>query len=71
VPLSVKGQKDTILRLPLWLMGPRKSPQQMRAELPEYMQLTTGYDEQLSPLILKNNTAARQQGEGEQHETDE
>lgn len=71
VPLSVKGQKDTILRLPLWLMGPRKSPQQMRAELPEYMQLTTGYDEQLSPLILKNNTAARQQAEGEQHETDE
>lgn len=71
VPLSVKGQKDTILRLPLWLMGPRKSPQQMRAEMPEYMQITTGYDEQLSPLILKNNTAARQRAEGEQHEANE
>lgn len=70
VPLSVKGQKDTILRLPLWLMPPRKSPQQMRAELPKYMQVTTGYDEQLSPLILQNNNAARQQAEGEQHETD-
>ncbi|SDL05335.1 spore germination protein [Paenibacillus jilunlii] len=53
VPLSVKGQKDTILRLPLWLMTPRKSPQQMRAELPEFMRLTTGNEELLAPLIGK------------------
>ncbi|CQR55328.1 spore germination protein [Paenibacillus riograndensis] len=53
VPLSVKGQKDTILRLPLWLMTPRKSPQQMRAEQPEFMRLTTGNEELLAPLIGK------------------
>ncbi|WNS45764.1 spore germination protein [Paenibacillus sp. MMS20-IR301] len=71
VPLSVKGQKDTLLRLPLWVMGSGKSPQQIRAEMPEYMRVTTGYDEQLSPLILKNNSAAGQQAEGEDHETNE
>ncbi|QQZ60171.1 spore germination protein [Paenibacillus sonchi] len=53
VPLSVKGQKDTILRLPLWLMTPRKSPQQMRAEQPEFMRLTTGNEELLAPWIGK------------------
>ncbi|MEC0173082.1 spore germination protein [Paenibacillus graminis] len=53
VPLSVKGQKDTFLRLPVWLMTPRKSPQQMRAEQPEFMRLTTGNEELLAPLIGK------------------
>ncbi|WP_379141636.1 spore germination protein [Paenibacillus sp. sgz500992] len=57
VPLSIKGQKDTILRLPLWLMRPSKSPQQMRAELPDYMRVTTGHDSELAPLILKDNAA--------------
>ncbi|WP_339225857.1 spore germination protein [Paenibacillus sp. FSL H7-0357] len=57
VPLSIKGQKDTILRLPLWLMRPSKSPQQMRAELPDYMRVTTGHDSELAPLILKDNDA--------------
>ncbi|MNC60481.1 Spore germination protein A1 [compost metagenome] len=57
VPLSVKGQKDTILRLPIWLMSPRKSPQQMRAELPEYMRLTTGHEELLAPLIGKDDNS--------------
>lgn len=57
VPLSIKGQKDTILRLPLWLMRPSKSPQQMRAELPDYMRVTTGHDSELAPLILKENDA--------------
>lgn len=57
VPLSVKGQKDTILRLPLWLMTPRKSPQQMRAEQPEFMRLTTGNEELLAPWIGKADNA--------------
>lgn len=59
VPLSVKGQKDTILRLPLWQMRPSKSPQQMRAEMPDYMRVTTGHDSELAPLILKGNDAKR------------
>ncbi|MNI40534.1 hypothetical protein D3C73_947590 [compost metagenome] len=34
-------------------MTPRKSPQQMRAEQPEFMRLTTGNEELLAPLIGK------------------
>lgn len=68
VPLSVKGHKDTLLRLPLWLVGPDKPPEQMRAELPEYMRLNTGHEEQLAPLIHKNNKAAGQRAEEESHE---
>lgn len=68
VPLSVNGQKDTILRLPLWIVGRDKTPKQMSKELPEYMQLTTGHDGQLPPLILKNDTAAKQKMEGENNE---
>lgn len=47
VPLSIKGHKDTLLRMPLWLSGPDKPPAQMRAEMPDYMLLTTGHEEQL------------------------
>lgn len=38
-------------------MRPSKSPQQMRAELPDYMRVTTGHDSELAPLILKENDA--------------
>ncbi|MEK5032748.1 spore germination protein [Paenibacillus sp. FSL R7-0302] len=55
VPLSIKGQKDTLLRLPLWLNGADKPPAQMREEMPDYMLLTTGHEEQLPPLIRKNS----------------
>ncbi|SET37067.1 spore germination protein [Paenibacillus sp. NFR01] len=55
VPISVKGQKDTILRLPMWMMESHKSPQQMRAELPEYMRLNTGHEEEIAPLIRSND----------------
>lgn len=60
IPPSVKGQKDTLLRLPLWVIGPNKPPEQLRKELPEYAQLTTGHKEQMAPLIRRT--------EEEQHE---
>ncbi|MHA6532505.1 spore germination protein [Paenibacillus sp. BAC0078] len=69
VPLSVKGQKDTILRMPLWLMSPRKSPQQMRAELPKFMRVTTGNEEALAPPIRENKTAGKS-GTGDQPDED-
>lgn len=68
VPVSFKGQKDTILRLPLWMMGPKQSPKQMREELPKYMKLTTGNEAGLPPVILKNNKKAKAEDEGEEHE---
>ncbi|MEK3835325.1 MULTISPECIES: spore germination protein [unclassified Paenibacillus] len=55
VPLSIKGHKDTLFRMPLWLTGPDKPPAQMREEMPDYMLLTTGHEEQLPPLIRKNS----------------
>ncbi|MBP2112301.1 spore germination protein [Paenibacillus silagei] len=54
VPLSIKGHKDTLFRMPLWLNGADKPPAQMREEMPDYMLLTTGHEEQLPPLIRKN-----------------
>ncbi|ASA26257.1 spore germination protein [Paenibacillus donghaensis] len=60
VPLSVKGQKDTLLRFPIWLMKPDKSPQQMMKELPLYMKVTTGNESEIAPSIRKKS---EQQGE--------
>ncbi|MEK3794061.1 spore germination protein [Paenibacillus sp. FSL R7-0204] len=57
VPLSIKGQKDTLFRMPLWLIGPDMPPAEMRGEMPHYMLLTTGHEEQLPPLIRKNSRA--------------
>lgn len=61
VPLSVKGQKDTLLRLPLWLMKPGKSPEQLRKEMPAYKRVTTGHEAALAPLIRNNDAAGRQE----------
>ncbi|MEK4043222.1 spore germination protein [Paenibacillus sp. FSL H8-0048] len=63
VPLSIKGQKDTLFRMPLWLIGPDKPPAQMREEMPDYMLLTTGHEEQLPPLIRKNARAKEENRE--------
>lgn len=64
-PMSLKGQKDTILRFPLWMMmRPKKSPEQLRDELPQYMKVTAGHDEALPPLILKSSKGGKPQGEG-------
>lgn len=68
VPMSMKGQKDTILRLPLWLMGGKKSSQQMRAEIPEYMRVTKGHESALSPLILKNPNERNPSEEGDSYD---
>ncbi|MNW68003.1 hypothetical protein D3C74_466900 [compost metagenome] len=57
-------KKDTILRLPVWLMEPGKSPQQIRAEMPEFMKVTTGHASELAPLIRKNDDSGKQQEEG-------
>ncbi|KWX87207.1 hypothetical protein AMQ83_14475, partial [Paenibacillus riograndensis] len=46
-------QEPTTLRRPLLLMTTRKSPQQMRAEPPEFLRLTTENEELLAPLIGK------------------
>lgn len=63
VPLSIKSQKDTLFRLPLWLMGPDKPPAQMREEMPDYMLLTTGHEEELPPLIRMNARAEEENRE--------
>ena len=63
VPLSIKGQKDTLFRMPLWLIGPDKPPAQMREEMPDYMLLTTGHEKQLPPLIRKNARAKEENRE--------
>ncbi|WP_151734763.1 spore germination protein ['Paenibacillus yunnanensis' Narsing Rao et al. 2020] len=68
VPLSVRGQKDTILRLPMWLMNTGKSPQQMRAELPKSMQVTTGHEATLSPAIQKNEELQQKRREEDSDE---
>ncbi|WP_150268572.1 spore germination protein [Paenibacillus tepidiphilus] len=68
VPLSVRGQKDTLLRLPMWMMNPGKSPQQMRAELPKSMQITTGHEAVLSPAIKKNEEMDRKREGGNSNE---
>lgn len=66
VPLSVMDQKDTILRLPVWLMEPDKSPQQIRDEMPEFKRVTSGHESELAPLIKKNEDRGKQpHGEGE------
>ncbi|UQZ36326.1 spore germination protein [Paenibacillus sp. PK3_47] len=70
VPLSVKGLKDTLIRLPLWSMRPSKSPQQMRAEMPKYMKVTTGQDFRLSPAIVKNSKPQELHTEGEEQQDD-
>ncbi|MNB82437.1 Spore germination protein B1 [compost metagenome] len=68
VPLSVKGQKDTILRLPLWLMGRGKTAAQLREEQPEYKRVTTGHEAGLAPLIRNNAAAGRSEEKVEHHE---
>lgn len=70
VPMSAQGQKDTLLRLPLWSNGPGESPEQMRAEQPKYMNVTTGHESQLPPFTRKNNpqVKSRNAGEGGQYE---
>ncbi|MNC79256.1 hypothetical protein D3C75_1316830 [compost metagenome] len=55
--------------MPLWLMSPRKSPQQMRAELPEFMRMTTGNEEALAPAVRENKTAGKS-GTGDQPDED-
>lgn len=66
VPLSVKGQKDSILRLPLWLMKPGKSPAQLRAEMPAYKKITSGHEAALAPLIRKNGDGGTVRQDGEE-----
>lgn len=69
VPLSVKGHKDTIFRMPLWLKSPRKSSEQMRAELPKYAKVTTGNEEALALPIRENNNAGKS-GTGDRPDED-
>lgn len=66
VPLSVMDKRDTILRLPVWLMGSGQSPRQNREEMPEYKRVTSGHESELAPLIKKNEDRNKQpKGEGE------
>ncbi|QSF47041.1 spore germination protein [Paenibacillus tianjinensis] len=66
VSLSAMDKKDTILRLPVWLMGSGQSPQQIREETPEFKRVTSGHESELAPLIKKNENRNKQpKGEGE------
>ncbi|MNH43643.1 hypothetical protein D3C79_1056020 [compost metagenome] len=59
-------KRDTILRLPVWLMGPGQSPQQIRDEMPEFKRVTSGHESELAPLIKKDEDRNKQlKGEGE------
>lgn len=64
VPLSVKGQKDTILRLPLWAMRPHKTPRQSREARSQGKQVATGHSENLSPKIREKINADESQKGG-------
>ncbi len=66
VSLSMMDKRDTILRLPVWLLEPGQSPQQMRDEMPEFKRVTSGHESELAPLIKKNeDRGKRPKGEGE------
>ena len=64
VPLSVKGQKDTILRLPLWAMRPHKTPRQSREARSQGKQVAAGHSENLSPKIREKINADESQKGG-------
>lgn len=69
VPLSVKGQKDTFIRFPLWAMRSEKSPEQLRNETPAGKKITIGNAESLSPKILEHIQEDRsQRGEANEEE---
>ncbi|MBT2292045.1 spore germination protein [Paenibacillus albidus] len=72
VPLSVKGQKDTILRLPLWAMKPHRSPQEAREDRPAGTKVTSGHKENLAPQIRRKSGGDTAGGEvGQEGEWDE
>lgn len=56
VPLSVKRQKDTFFRLPLWThSGDRSSKSVGGRDMPEGMKVTSGNEENIPSTILNKN----------------
>jgi spore germination protein KA len=68
VPLSSRGQKDAVLRLPLWALGtaePAPATAQ-QGNISEGKEITTGHEQNLSPKILDKTKGTQSHKKGKQ-----
>ncbi|OMD40179.1 spore germination protein, partial [Paenibacillus odorifer] len=70
VPLSSRGQKDAVLRLPLWALGtaePAPAPATaQQGNISEGKEITTGHEQNLSPKILDKTKGTQSHKKGKQ-----